>query len=61
MENKVVHGQYIKITDKQHIGDENMYLWLSSGDLQVETEREIVAARDQALQTEYFATKILHT
>jgi hypothetical protein len=27
----------------------------------VETESEIVAAQDQALQTKYYATKILNT
>jgi hypothetical protein len=31
------------------------------GDLKAETESEIVAAQDQALQTKYFATKILKT
>jgi phospholipid N-methyltransferase len=31
------------------------------GDLRVETESEIVAAQDQALQTKYYATKILNT
>ena len=36
-----------------------MFLWLSKGDLIAETESEIVAAQDQALQTKYYATKIL--
>ena len=31
------------------------------GDLKAETESEIVAAQDRALQTEYCATKILNT
>jgi len=31
------------------------------GDLKAETESEIVAAQDQALQTKYFTTKILNT
>jgi len=38
-----------------------MFLWLSQGDLKAETESEIVAAQDQALQTKYLATKILST
>jgi hypothetical protein len=33
------------------------FLWLSKA----ETESEIVAAQDQALNTKYYATKILHT
>ena len=33
----------------------------SKGDLKAETESEIVAAQDQALQTKYCATKILST
>ena len=38
-----------------------MFLWLSKGDLKAEIESEIVAAQDQALQTKYYATKILST
>jgi hypothetical protein len=38
-----------------------MFLWLLKGDLKVETESEIVTAQDQALQTKYYATKILNT
>jgi hypothetical protein len=47
--------------DRQFIREDNMYLWLSKGDLKVKTESEIVAAQDQALQTEYHTNKILHT
>jgi len=38
-----------------------MFLWLSQGELKAETESEIVAAQDQALQTKYLATKLLST
>jgi len=51
---KVLHGQYV-------ISEEDTFLWLSKGDLKTETESEIVAAQDQALQTKYYATKILNT
>jgi len=34
---------------------------ISKGDLKAETESEIVVAQDQALNTKYYATKILHT
>jgi hypothetical protein len=60
-ENKVMHGQYIRSIDKQLISEEDTFLWLSKGDLMAETESEIVAAQDQALQTKYHATKILQT
>jgi hypothetical protein len=60
-ENKVMHGQYIKRIDKHLISEEDTFLWLSKGDLKAETESEIVAAQDQALQTKYHATKILQT
>jgi lipopolysaccharide export LptBFGC system permease protein LptF len=60
-ENKVMHGQYIRSIDKHLISEEDMFLWLSKGDLKVETESEIVAAQNQALQTKYHATKILQT
>jgi len=59
--NKVMHGQYIRNTDRQHISEEDTFLWLSKRDLKAETESEIVVAQDQALNTKYYATKILHT
>ena len=43
------------------ISEEDTFLWLLKGDLKAETESEIVAAQDQALNTKYHATKILHT
>jgi flagellar biosynthesis chaperone FliJ len=59
--NKVMHGQYIRSLDRQLIGEEDTFLWLSEGDLKAETESEIVAAQDQVLQTKHYATKILNT
>ena len=56
-----MHGQYLRNIDRQHISEEDTFLWLSKGDLKAETESEIVAAQDQALQTKYYATKILST
>ena len=35
--------------------------WLSRGDVKWETESEIIAAKEQALQTRYHAIKILQT
>ena len=58
--NKVMHVQYIRNIDRQLIGEKDTFLWLSKGDLKAETESEIVAAQDQALQTKYYATKILN-
>jgi len=59
--NKVMHGQYIRNIDRQLISEEDTFLWLWKGDLKAETESEIVAAQDHALQTKYYATKILNT
>ena len=59
--NKVMHGQHIRNVDRQLISEEDTFLRLSKGDLKAETESEIVAAQDQALQTKYYATKILST
>jgi len=56
-----MHGQYIRNIDRQLISEEDTFLWLSKGDLKVETESEIVAAQDQVLQTKYYETKILNT
>jgi hypothetical protein len=47
--------------DRQLISEGVTFLWLSKGDLKSETESEIVAAQDQALNTKYYATKIVHT
>jgi len=59
--NKVMHGQYITNIDRQLISEEDTFLWLSNRDLKAETESEIVAAQDQALQTKYYVTKLLNT
>jgi hypothetical protein len=42
--------------DRQLIGEENTFLWLSREDLEGETESEIIAAQDQALQKQYHET-----
>jgi hypothetical protein len=42
-------GQYTRNIDRQLIIEEDTFLWLSKGDLNTETESEIVAAQDQAL------------
>jgi hypothetical protein len=59
--NKVMHGQYVRNIDRQLISEEDMFLWISKGDLKEETESEIIAGQDQAIQTKYYATKILNT
>jgi len=56
-----MHEKYIRNTDRQLISEGDTFLWLSKGDLKAETESEIVAAQDRALQTKYYATKILNT
>ena len=56
-----MHGKYIRNIDRQLISEEDTFLWLSKGDLKAEAESQIVAAQDQAIQTKYYATKILNT
>ena len=56
-----MHGQYIRYIDRQLISEEDTFVRLSQGDLKAETESEVMAAQDQALQTKYYATKILST
>jgi hypothetical protein len=56
-----MHEHYIRNIDRQLNTEEDIFLWLLKGDLKAETESEIVAAQDQALQTKYYATKILNT
>jgi hypothetical protein len=58
---KPMYGQYLRNINRRLISEEDTFLWLTKGDLKAETENEIVAAQDQALQTKYYATKILNT
>jgi hypothetical protein len=53
--------QYIRNMGRQLISEEDVFVWLSKGDLKAENESEIVAAQNQAIQTKYYATKILNT
>jgi hypothetical protein len=46
-----MHCHYTRSRDRQLISEEDMFLRLSRGDLKDETESEIIAAHDQALQT----------
>ena len=59
--NRAMHGQCIRNIDRQSIGEEDTFLWLSKGDLKAETGSEMLAAQDRALQTKYYATEILNT
>jgi hypothetical protein len=52
-----MRGQYIRNINRQLISEEDTFLWLSKGDLKAETESEMVAAQDQALQTKYYALR----
>ena len=58
---RVMYGQYIISIVRQVISEEDMFLWLSSGDVKEETESKIIATQNQTLQTKYHAKKILHT
>jgi len=58
-DNKVMHGQYIRSTDRQLPGEEERFPWLSRGNMKGEIE--IIAAQDQALPTTHHATEILQT
>ena len=58
-ETKVMHDQYVRSIDRQLSSEEDVFLWLSRGDVKGETESEITAAQDEVLQTTYHATKIL--
>jgi hypothetical protein len=56
-----MNGQYIRNTDRQLISEEDTFLCLSKGDLKAETESEILATQDRAIQTKHHATGILNT
>jgi hypothetical protein len=54
-----MHGQYIGSKDTGLISEEGAFLWLSRGDTKADNESEITAARDQTLQNNHHAIKIL--
>jgi hypothetical protein len=56
-----MHWQYIINIDRQPFSEEDTLLWLSRGDLKAETVSEIVSAKDQELQANYYSAKILNS
>jgi len=52
-----MRGHFIGSTDRQLIGGDDKLLWL----LRDETESEITAAQNEALQNQYHATNVLQT
>jgi hypothetical protein len=58
---KEIYGQYVRSTDRQLISEEDTLLWLSRGDLEAETENEIILSQGLALQTKCNAREILKT
>jgi hypothetical protein len=54
-----MHGQFLHNLDEKLVDKEQAYRWLKFGDIKGETERTIVAAQDQAINTNYFRKKIL--
>jgi hypothetical protein len=61
MKGEVIHDHLIGGVDRQLIGEGDALLWQARGDMKGETETEILAAHDQALQTKYYVTKTLQT
>jgi len=53
-----MHGQLPRKLDEKLVDIEQSYRWLKSGDIKGETESTIVAAQDQAINTNYFKNKI---
>ena len=53
--------QSIRSVDTQLISEDDIVWWLSRGGLETETDCDITAAKDKALQTKHHATKILQT
>ena len=57
-EGQVMHCQYIRSMFRQLINEEDLFLWLSRGDLKEKTESEIITGQGQASQTKDHVTKI---
>jgi len=54
-----MHGQLPCNLDEKLVDTEQSYRWLKSGDIKGKTESTVVAAHDQAINTNYFKNKIL--
>jgi hypothetical protein len=52
-----MHEQLPRNLDEKLVDIEQSYRWLKSGDIKGETESTIVAAQDQANNTNYFKNK----
>jgi hypothetical protein len=57
---KRMNGQLPHNLEGKLVDIEQSYRWLKSGDIKRETESTIVAAQDQAINTNYFKNKILN-
>jgi hypothetical protein len=49
----------IHYLEAQLINENDTFLWITEGDVKAETESEIIAVQDKALNSKYYATKIL--
>jgi hypothetical protein len=58
-EEKRMHGQFPRNSNKKLLNKEQSYRWLKLGHIKGKTESTIVAAQDQAISTNYFKRKIL--
>jgi len=54
-----MQGQLPCNIDEKLVDNEQSYRWLNSGDIKGETESTIVAAQDQAINTNHYKNKIL--
>ena len=56
-----MHGQLPRNLDEKLVDIEQSYRWLKSGDIKEETESTIVAAQNQAINTNYCKKKKIWT
>jgi hypothetical protein len=55
-----MHRQFPRNVDEKVLNSEKSYGWLKFGDMKGEIECTIVAAKDQAVSTNYFKNEILN-
>jgi hypothetical protein len=52
-----MNGHCVRCINRQLISEKDVFLWISKGNLEAETEGELVAVQEQVHQDKYYVIK----